>query len=150
MKLKSNHSLFILLGICLFLFSSCNPDRVEVKDQKRIKDYLEDNNLQAESTSSGLHYIITVPGNNEHPTLSDNVEIAYTGKLLNGDIFDSSLSSTFLLGDLIDGMAEGIQLFGKGGEGTLIIPSELGYGGTSQPGIPSNSVLVFDVKLIDF
>lgn len=150
MKLKPVRLVIALFGICLFILSSCNPDRVEVKDQKQIKNYLEDNNLQAESTSTGLHYIITIPGNTEHPTPSDTVQIAYTGKLLNGDIFDFSPSATFILGDLIDGMVEGLQLFGKGGEGILIIPSELGYGGNSQPGIPANSVLVFDVKLIDF
>lgn len=129
---------------------SCNPDVQEVKDRKLIEDYLKDNNLQAEKTESGLYYIITVPGNNEHPAQSDNVHINYIGSLLNGNVFDSNPSATFLLGDLIDGMREGIPLLGKGGEGTFIIPSELGYGSISHPGIPANSVTIFEVKLIGF
>ncbi len=109
-----------------------------------------DNNLQAEKTSSGLYYIITLPGNNEHPSSSDNVHISYTGSLLNGNIFDSNPSATFPLGQLIEGMKEGIALLGKGGVATFFIPSELGYGGNSKPGIPANSVLIFDVTLIGF
>ena len=140
----------LLSGLCLFATLACNPDRQEVKDEKKIKDYLEENNLDAESTESGLYYIINVPGNNEHPEQADEVNIAYMGTLLNGDLFDSSESSTFPLYQLIEGLREGIPLLGKGGEGVFIIPSELGYGGDSQPGIPANSVLIFEVTLIDF
>ena len=150
MKMKIFNYVLLLAGLCLFSTLGCNPDVQEVKDKKKIKDYLEDNNLDAESTESGLHYIINVPGSNEHPVVTDSVNIAYAGTLLNGNLFDSSPSSTFLLDDLIEGLREGIPLLGKGGEGTFIVPSELGYGGNSQPGIPANSVLVFEVTLIDF
>ncbi|MEO6130209.1 MAG: FKBP-type peptidyl-prolyl cis-trans isomerase [Saprospiraceae bacterium] len=139
----------LLLSI-LFLFPSCNKDDQAETDDALIRKYIEDHSLQAEKTSSGLYYIITVPGSNEHPNQSDVVQIAYTGKLLSGDVFDSSLSSSFPLNNLIEGMKEGIPLFGKGGEGTIIIPSSLGYGSAAKPGIPANSVLVFDISLIDF
>jgi FKBP-type peptidyl-prolyl cis-trans isomerase FkpA len=150
MNMKLINWIFLLLGLSFYALTSCNPDVIEAKNEKEIKKYLKDNNLQAESTASGLYYIITLPGTDEHPTPTDTVQISYTGTLLNGEEFDSSPSSTFILSQLIDGMQEGIQLFGKGGEGTLIIPSELGYGGYPPPGIPVNSVLVFDIKLIDF
>lgn len=148
--MKLHHITFLssMLFICMLI--SCNPDRQEVKDKKLIEDYLHDNNLQADKADSGLYYIIHVPGNNEHPTPSDNVHIAYSGSLLNGDVFDSNTSATFLLGNLIEGMIEGIALLGKGGQATFIIPSELGYGGLSHPGIPSNSVIIFEVTLLDF
>jgi FKBP-type peptidyl-prolyl cis-trans isomerase FkpA len=150
MKMKFLNCATLLVGLGLMVIMSCNLDPVGTKNEKEIKNYLKDNNLHAESTSSGLYYIIDVPGNDQHPTVADTVHISYTGSLLNGDVFDSSPSATFVLGDLIEGMIEGIPLFGKGGEGTLFIPSELGYGGDSQPGIPSNSVVVFKIKLIDF
>lgn len=121
-----------------------------MKDSDQIRKYLDDNHLTADSTSSGLYYIITVPGGSAHPSVTDHVTINYTGKLLNGDVFDSNPSATFVLGQLIPGMVEGLQLFGKGGEGTLIIPSDLGYGSNAQQGIPANSVIIFDIKLINF
>lgn len=129
---------------------ACNKDDQGVEDEMLIKTYLMDNNLQAEKTESGLYYIITLPGNNEHPTPSNNVHISYVGSLLNGNVFDSNLSATFPLGNLIEGMKEGISLLGKGGVGTFYIPSGLGYGETAKQGIPANSVLIFDVTLIGF
>ncbi len=150
MKMKHYNILLIATALFGMATMSCNPDKQEDLEQKMIREYLEDKGLTAQSTSSGLHYIIEVPGNNEHPTISDNITIAYTGELLNGNIFDSSPSATFPLANLIDGWKKGIPLFGKGGEGILIVPSHLGYGGASQPGIPGNSVLVFRIKLFGF
>src|SRR4029079_9596656 len=103
MKMKYFISAIFLLSLCA-VFMSCDPDRQGVEDRKLIEDYLADNNLQAEKLSSGLYYIITVPGNNEHPTQSDTVTINYTGSLLNGSVFDSNPSANFRLGDLIEGM----------------------------------------------
>lgn len=137
--------LFLLIGL-----SSCDKD---VKST--IEDYIADNNLQAESTADGLYYVIEEPGSDEKPDLTHNVTIHYSGELTNGNIFDSSYargepSEFFLGGNLIKGWKLGIPLFGKGGKGKLIIPPSLGYGSLSQPGIPANSVLVFNIELIDF
>lgn len=150
MKMKFIHITTLLFCTTFFFLSACNPDRQGAEDDKDIRDFLKDNNLQAEKTESGLYYIIDVPGSSEHPMTTDSVVITYTGSLLNGDVFDSSLSATFLLDDLIQGLIEGIPLLGKGGEGRFFIPSGLGYGGFSQPGIPANAILIFEVKLIDF
>jgi FKBP-type peptidyl-prolyl cis-trans isomerase FkpA len=134
----------------LLTVSSCSKDDQFETDRERIEDFIAQNNLQAQSTSSGLYYVIDEPGSSEHPTLQDEITIAYTGSLLNGNIFDSSSSATFPLNVLIPGWKEGIPLFGKGGKGLLIIPSHLGYGSQVLSGIPANSVLVFDIHLIDF
>ncbi|MGB3080420.1 MAG: FKBP-type peptidyl-prolyl cis-trans isomerase [Saprospiraceae bacterium] len=147
--MKFIHTTILLLSLCTFILS-CHKDDQGAQDELLIKTYLMDNNLQAEKTSSGLYYIITLPGNNEHPTSSDNVHISYTGSLLNGDVFDSNPSATFPLGNLIEGMKEGIELLGKGGVATFYIPSGLGYGESPRQGIPANSVLIFDVTLIGF
>ncbi len=138
-----------ILYLCTLMIA-CNKDNQGVEDEMLIKSYLMDNNLQAEKTGSGLYYTITLPGNSEHPTPSNNVHINYRGSLLNGNVFDSNPSATFRLGNLIEGMKEGISLLGKGGVATFYIPSGLGYGATPKAGIPANSVLVFDVTLIGF
>lgn len=116
-----------------------------------IEQYLLENDLTAESTASGLHYIIEEEGSDEKPELCDEVRIAYTGYLVNGNVFDMSPDITYPILGFIYGWREGIPLFGKSGRGTLLIPSYLAYGDVSPgPGIPANSVLIFDIELIDF
>lgn len=140
----------ILMLVCIGLtWISCGKDQ-EKKDMELIEEYLAENNLQAESTESGLYYIIHVPGSNEHPTILDDITFNYAGYLLNGNQFDAGENVTYPLSALIAGWQEGIPLFGKGGSGRLIIPSHLGYGDQAYPGIPANSVLIFDIELLDF
>ena len=139
--------LILLLSIVL---SSC-----EKSVQEKINQYLEDNNLEAESTADGLYYIIDEPGSDEHPTLENDVTVHYRGYLTDGTQFDSSYdrgepSTFFLGGNLIKGWKLGIPLFGKGGKGKLIIPPSLGYGSRQLEDIPPESVLIFDIELIDF
>ena len=140
----------IMLCMIIVTIISCSKDQQMETDQMLIDDYLENNSLTAQSTSSGLHYIIHTPGNSEHPDVSNTVILAYTGKLLNGSEFDASTYFTYQLSGLIEGWQEGVPLIGKGGSITLIIPSHLAYGDQSYPGIPANSVLVFDIQLFDF
>ena len=116
-----------------------------------IEQYLEDNMLIANSTQTGLHYIIEDEGDMTSAELCDNINIGYTGYLVNGNVFDSSPEISFPLSNLIFGWQEGIPLFGKGGRGTLLIPSYLGYGSQSpSSAIPPNSVLIFDIIVNDF
>ena len=156
-KIKTDHimkyilSLLLLLGT--FAIQSCDKDDDQKEiDEQIIQDYIQDNQLVTQSTNSGLHYIIDEPGNDEHPNLNHTIRIRYTGRLLDGTQFDSSNGSVveFPLNALIAGWQEGIPLFGKGGKGVLIIPSHLAYGPNSRPGIPANSVLEFDIELVDF
>lgn len=107
------------------------------------------------STASGLFYEIVAPGAGDKPTPTDTVKVHYTGKLLSGKVFDSSVERgepvEFPLNQVIPGWTEGLQLIAKGGKVKLYIPSELGYGaqGAPQGGIAPFSTLVFDVELID-
>ena len=138
--------------IFLFLFAllSCKKDLDQI-DQQVIEQYILDNNLVAESTSSGLHYIIDNQGSGDQPNSYSTVTIAYTGKLTDGEIFDQSPSTgaTFPLYNLIEGWQEGIPLFNEGGSGMLLIPSSLGYGSQEVGNIPKNSVLIFEINLIE-
>ena len=146
--MKSFYHYYIF--IFLFVLLSCKKD-IDKIDQQVIEKYILDNNLTTESTSSGLHYIINNQGSGEQPNLYSTVTIAYTGKLIDGEIFDQSpnTGATFPLYNLIQGWQEGIPLFNEGGSGTLLIPSTLGYGNQAVGNIPKNSVLIFEINLIE-
>ena len=123
--------------------------------QKNIQDieaYLKSNNLEAQKTESNIYYVVTREGDGTHPTVADEVTVHYKGYFLNGEQFDSSYDrgepTSFPLGRVVRGWQEGIPLFSKGGAGTLFLPSNLGYGSYPPPGIPPNSVLIFDVELM--
>ncbi len=116
-------------------------------DQERIQAFILEQGLDAQSTASGLHYVIYEAGSADRPKLTDEITISYVGFLLNGDVFDSGNDITYPLNGFILGWQEGVQLFGKDGKGLLIIPSHLAYGNTVKSGIPPNSVLVFEIHL---
>jgi FKBP-type peptidyl-prolyl cis-trans isomerase len=107
----------------------------------------------AQSTASGLYYIITQEGTGDHPTLQSTVKVRYKGYRLNGDVFDQTSgtsTATFPLTQLILGWQEGIPLLKKGGKGTFFCPSDLAYGSQQVGDIPPNSVLIFEIELVDF
>lgn len=122
-------------------------------DRKIILDYIASHKLTAQVTASGMYYVIEKPGSTSHPNIYSSVTVNYTGSLSNDTIFDTTVGgspATFALTGVIRGWQEGIPLFGRGGKGKLLIPSALGYGSVAQYGIPKNSVLVFDINLLDF
>ena len=123
----------------------------------RITKYLEDNKITVEPTADSLYVVITKEGNGPKPKLGDKVKVHYTGYLLDGTKFDSSLDRNqpfeFVLGQgrVIKGWDEGVAMLRKGTKAKLIIPSKLGYGDRGAGGIiPPYAPLVFDVELLDF
>ncbi|TAG31289.1 MAG: FKBP-type peptidyl-prolyl cis-trans isomerase [Verrucomicrobia bacterium] len=106
------------------------------------------------STPSGLHYEVIAPGTDPKPKPTDTVRVHYTGTLVDGTKFDSSVDrgepAEFPLNGVIPGWTEGLQLVGAGGKLKLYIPSTLGYGEQGAGGtIPPNATLVFDVELLE-
>ena len=105
------------------------------------------------STGSGLLYEVVTEGSGERPGATDKVTVHYTGKLLNGTVFDSSVDrgepATFGLNQVIPGWTEGLQLMTPGSKYTFYIPHYLAYGeqGAGQS-IPPFSTLIFEVELI--
>ncbi|WP_043587985.1 FKBP-type peptidyl-prolyl cis-trans isomerase [Geminisphaera colitermitum] len=103
---------------------------------------------------SGLAYEIIAESNGDKPKAADTVKVHYTGKLVDGTVFDSSVErgepAEFPLNGVIPGWTEGLQLVGKGGKIKLYVPSELGYGAQGAGGkIPGFATLVFDVELLE-
>ena len=150
----------LLLSLTMLLLTSCKDETINQDEIDRaiIENFIEANNLDAIEDPSGLYYTISTPGTEEKPTLSDSVKVKYLGYRTNGQVFDGTnvdgttpdRTVTFLLSDLIPGWQIGIPKFGAGGGGTLLIPSSLGYGNRNLPGIPANSVLLFEMELVDF
>ena len=128
----------------------------QIKDNKNLgREFLEENakNDSVVQTKSGLQYMVLKEGTGAKPGPTDEVTVHYTGKLLDGTVFDSSVDrgepATFPLDRVIAGWTEGLQLMSEGSEYRFFIPSELAYGsqGSGDKILP-NATLIFDVKLI--
>lgn len=141
--------MFVLLMPALLINCKKEQEDFTARDQELIAQYIQDHNLDAQATASGLHYVIEEQGSGNFPTGSSNVTVKYKGYLTNGAIFDQSKDAgiTFNLSQVIKGWQEGIPKFRAGGSGILLIPSALGYGGQARPDIPANSVLIFEIEL---
>ncbi|MBN8824682.1 MULTISPECIES: FKBP-type peptidyl-prolyl cis-trans isomerase [unclassified Spirosoma] len=138
-------------------------DKQKGIDAKVIDSYVAKNGLagKGQKTQSGVYYIVTQPSSGPAPKAGEIVKVRYTGKLLNGTIFDSSEKSLnpqasgepvqfpIGVGQVIPGWEEGVMKMHKGEKATLIIPSTLAYGSRANPKIPANSVLLFDIELLD-
>lgn len=147
----------MILFACLFILmgSACDkknsPEEQMEEDQEIIVNYINDNNLDAEKTASGLHYVILDQGTGNYPNANDDVTVRYKGYFTDGSVFDQSDNAgiTFNLQQVIAGWTEGIPKLKEGGEGILLIPSALAYGPDGNSSIPPNTVLIFDVTLLD-
>ena len=104
-------------------------------------------------TESGLQYEVLESGKGDSPKASDNVEVHYTGKLIDGTVFDSSVEcgvpASFGVTQVIPGWVEALQLMHEGDKWRLYIPSDLAYGPNGAGGvIGPNMTLIFDVELL--
>ena len=102
---------------------------------------------------SGVQFKILQNGFGKRPTATDTVQVYYTGKLINGTVFDGTspgLPASFKVGDVIPGWSQALQIMREGDHWQLVIPSNLAYGsqGRGEGLIPPNQVLVFDLRLI--
>ena len=126
------------------------------KAASELNAYLEKNGVVAQPTSTGLYYVKTQDGTGEKPSKGSTVKAHYTGYLLDGTVFDTSIERgepiEFVLGvgQVIPGCDEGIALMSKGEKAVLYIPYYLAYGDRDLGVIPPFSNLVFEVELIDF
>lgn len=149
---------FVSFLLLIFVVASCGKKKAEEQakqqaaaDEAIIQEYISDHNLNAIATGSGLYYVIDNEGAGSTCNSNSIVTVAYTGYFTNGSVFDqsTSLGVTFSLQQVIKGWTEGIPYFRVGGSGKLLIPSALAYGPSGSSSIPPNTVLIFDVELIE-
>ncbi len=143
----------LLFSLLLLVFGSCKKDKETQaeKDDKIIQQYLNDNDLEATKHASGLYYHITKEGSGYHPTIGYTVRVIYKGWLTNGTVFDESATPLDIgLSSVIRGWQIAVPMLKPGGKGTFYIPSGLAYGESSPGSIPPNSVLIFNIELVDF
>ena len=131
-------------------------EEAEAEAEATRKVKLEEASQGFEVTDSGLRYLITNKNpNGTSPEANDVVSVHYTGYLLDGTKFDSSLDRDQPIkfpvgtGRVIPGWDEGIMLLKTGEKAELVIPSELAYGSRQTGPIPPNSILKFEVELLD-
>lgn len=129
--------------------------KAEAKAREAGEKFLAENKLKdnVKETASGLQYMVMKEGEGATPTAEDEVTVHYTGKLLDGTVFDSSVNrgepATFPLNRVIPGWTEGVQLMKEGAKYMFFIPSDLAYGPQGIPNaIPPHSTLIFEVELI--
>ena len=144
-----------LILFCLLTFAPALAHAQREKIPANDLEIVEKNWPTAKRTSTSLRTVVLQPGQGETAKPGDTVDVLYTGKLLNGNVFDQALDSakpfSFRLGRglVIDGWEEGLQLMRAGEKRILIVPFELGYGSRGQPPkIPRSATLVFEVELL--
>ncbi len=146
------------MNACFQAFDEKAKEKENERNESMVKegiDFLATNSEKEGviTTESGLQYREIIEGAGDYPTETDQVTVHYTGKLIDGTVFDSSVErgqpATFPLNRVIAGWTEGLQMMKPGGKAELVIPSDLGYGPRGAGGdIPPNAVLVFEVELI--
>lgn len=137
--------------------------KIEQEEQAKIAEenktkgaaFLDENKAKEGivALESGLQYKVVTEGKGKSPAATDRVKVHYKGTLIDGTQFDSSYDrgepATFGVGQVIKGWTEALQLMKEGAKWQLFIPAELAYGAVSRPQIPGNSVLLFDVELLE-
>jgi FKBP-type peptidyl-prolyl cis-trans isomerase len=146
--------LFLVAGLILSL-GSCNPARKYEKAEKEsIQSYLASNpNDTFQLKTSGLYYHDVLLGTGRAVATHDTAYVQYTGRFLNGNVFDTNVGSADLVfavgeGYMISGFDEGISYMKAGGKATFLIPSSLAYGTAGYYTIPGYTALLYDVELV--
>lgn len=145
---------YLFVALTIVLSFSCKKKELEKQaetDEAIIVQYIADNSLNAIGTGSGLYYTIDVVGSGAGCNSNSTVKVAYQGYYTSGSVFDESSQAgiTFGLQNVIQGWTEGIPYFKVGGSGKLLIPSALAYGANGSGSVPPNSVLIFNIELIE-
>lgn len=140
---------FLLVGL---VFTSCGKySEEEMKSfDDQISKYVAKNQLEMTKSESGLYYKIHTEGDGDSIKTTAMISAIYTGKLLNGEVFDEQKEPTELtLKNLIHGWREVAYYLKPGGKATIIVPPQLGYGKQKIGKIPESSILIFDIEIVD-
>jgi FKBP-type peptidyl-prolyl cis-trans isomerase len=146
-------SKFVILVAALSIASSATAWAGDISRQANA-EYLEANAKKpgVVITKSGLQYRVIDSGSGETPTENDSVRVFYTGKLVDGYVFErvrDGETKILPAGGVIPGWKEALAMMKEGDHWELVIPSELAYGRNRTDAVPSNQVLTFDLQLIE-
>ena len=147
--------LFLICTVLLLTVTSCNPTaKYERDEESQIQGYLTSNpTLAFQKKTSGLYYLEVQAGLGRLAVAHDTAYVKYTGKFLDGSVFDTNVGISDTLyfpvneGTLITGFDEGITYMHEGGKAMLLIPSYLAYGNSGYY-MPSYTPILFDVELV--
>lgn len=155
--------LFYLVALVLVATAGCKKDEecpqestasAPASERNIIRDYLTANGLTATEHSSGIFIAIQDSGTGAKPDICNRVVVHYNGMFMqSGNSFDAGSNVSFLLSEVISGWQKGMQVLKTGGRMMLYVPPTMGYGAndypsSSNPRIPGNSYLKFDVQLV--
>ena len=139
-----------------FAVRNAESTKVSAENKKIGNAFLAENKAKAGvvTTASGLQYSVEKEGTGAKPTATDRVKVHYTGRLLDGKVFDSSVKQgapvEFGVSEVIRGWTEALQLMSVGSKWKIYIPAELAYGDRGAGHyIKPGSTLMFDVELLD-
>ncbi|GAB4311150.1 MAG: FKBP-type peptidyl-prolyl cis-trans isomerase [Bacteroidales bacterium] len=145
--------LIVPVLVSMFLAFGCSKDKESQadKDESIIQQYLSDHNEEATRHSTGVYYHIIKEGSGYSPGPDNTARVIYKGWLTDGTVFDESAEPLDIpVSQVIAGWQVALSLLKPGGKGRFYIPSGLAYGESSPGSIPPNSVLIFDIELVDF
>jgi len=159
---KITNLMMVFFGLLFFSFLGCSSEEedtcdvsfckntVPTTEDDILKSYIESKSWQMDKNCDGAYYFIEEPGFGTHPDRCSDVTVSYTGKLLNGVVFDASDEPfSTNIRETIEGWRNALPLLGEGGKMTLLLPPSLGYGASSNAGIPGNSSLIFEIELFE-
>ena len=153
----------LLFIVCIFVFLSscqkgekCNYDECAQKapasEIQSVQSYLQSNNISATLHCSGFYYVVTQQGTGPRPTACGAALVNYVGRLTSGSEFDRTPAgqpAAFNMQGLTLGFKNALLQLKSGGKMTMYIPPYLGYGNQQVGNIPPNSILIFEVELLD-
>lgn len=146
----------IALAGCFKKKDDCPPVNTvaPLAERDRVKAYVDSVHVNATLHSSGMYYEIIEPGTGNSPDMCSSVHVSYAGSFTDGTVFENNSNIYLKLNVLIDGWRLGLPLIKKGGRIKMYIPPSLGYGASGKweggtAVIPPNSILIYDVTLVD-
>lgn len=151
-------SLVIMCALFSCVDNAGAQDQKKIDDQK-LQEYFTKNHITPLKGPNGIYYTIQKEGSGPTVKAGLTVTIDYTGRLLDGTVFDSNTDPKFQhpeplvfelgVGRVVAGWDKGIQLLKKGSVATLYLPSAMGYGSRANGPVPANAIMVFDVSVTD-
>lgn len=161
-KLNANFKVYVLVLITAVIVTSClkteDPYAAYTPEREAglIKDWLTtmvNNKKDIDTTSTGIYYIVDKVGTGETVKTGNTVTVKYSGRFMDGSVFDSSDKFVYVHKNanqrMIQGWEEGIEVLQKGGSATFLIPSAKAYDTGGYGPIPPNSPLIFLIEVVD-